>query len=1831
MRKYLFVIVIILINAAMISCSRQTESKTEGHVSNTPAPIGVIEEDSIGKFSDERNLNIVVAKPQGRVYIDNPTIVITFARDMIPLSEQVKSDTSSIIEISPSIKGIYHWKGTRTVEFTPTGKMDLNTTYTITVRQGTASFDKTYVLKNDYTFSFVNKGFRYIGMYVDSNTANKVISSAFPSKHTVYVKFNYPVKESSLSGQINVTDKDNKTVQIKTYVMPNTPDIVAIEFPKRLKRTQLHHILIGKGIRSDYGDCGMEDDISINVVTDSKFKLKSFPKELVHPNEYIFVQFTNPLNRNNYAFHIIDEHGDTVVNKYIYKYYSGENYYNISVNLKPATVYTVIFPKAYTDYNGNEMTEDFRFTFKTDDYDPRLSLPGYNILLENYLSRRIPLNAVNYDSVYVDIEDMREAGTGKIVFSGNIGCNSARNIYETVPMAFGTFVNNKPGLYIMRYREDWMSEAYYVCMSNAAMMTKLSPSGLTVLVYDLKTGKPVKDADISFKTYTGKTDRNGLCKLPYECSLFDIAEGFGYKYPVYYSKGNDRGGIVLAGYGNWRHYNAFYPPHFLHYDSEPYYRTMLFSYNDRGLYKPGETAYIKIMHRYLTGNGLETGHYDDAFVTVYNSRGEEIVKKTLKLNEYGNAVLKIDLPDNAPTGQYYARISVSKWAIRYNYFRVEEFKPLEFTVNMSSAKQHMHGNDSTVVSVNARYMYGAPMNGDTVFWTVTAAPQSFRPTGFSDYAFTSGSHFYTRQLLSGWGIIDENGYYSIREMPDMKGITSTAGISYKARVKSMSGQEITQSCNIIYHPVSVYLGINASRYFYTTDEKPLISLVGSDLNGNQSDIHNIKLTLVKTSYYSVQKSGTGGRLYWEYETVNDTVARKQVNTKNGEYIYTGNQDMASGYYTMYAEFEEDEHVYRTSCGFYKAGSGKAYWRMSNDNYIELIPDRKGDYVAGDTAKILIKSPLTDCRAVISLERDDIISTYSIDIKSTVEVLKIPIEDEYFPNVFVSAFVYKGREKAFTDKDSIDLGKPKYGVGYCTLNVNSESKKLFVSLDTEAQQYEPQDSVHIDINVKNNEGRGEQSELSIAVVDLGVLNLIGYTTPDPLAYFYRNRANTVSMFTNAGDVIGERNYGEKGETRGGGGADERFRSEFLSLVHYSGTLETDKNGKASIAIKLPDNLTTFRIIAVAGNDKKFGSSDHDITVSKTLMMTPNLPAFVRPGDSFEAGFIAVNNAEQPINIHIDAGTENINISDIENDMMLPGMDRKPVYFTFKTDENMIDSCSFRFSIAGGSYKDKLLVTIPFRNPPVTHVNALCGTSDSVEVHYIRKPAHYIENSMKLNIGLSSTGMNDLREATAYLFHYPYGCLEQRTSCILPYVLLKREIINNFNLTKRSNSNINSIVNNYLANLSNYQKSDGGFGIWPDSKYSNPYLSCYVCLVMHYAQEAGFRLNSRVTEKALAYMEDLINGKAGQTFYWNHYSDNTKRTIKIMAMAVMTQFGKSADNYITLYRQYIETMNTEQLMYYTIAIKKGKYEKERERINKRLQAMLSVESRIAYFGETEGDPWIYFDSVKNTAAGLMASLSINGKDTPYAYQIITWMLRERKENKWRTTQSNAYALMAISEYFSIFESKEPNFTASLLIDGIRSTERTFKGYDSNSYNYTIDEAAIKNEEAKIEFRKNGEGLLYYQMMLSFIPTGKVNAEDYGFSVSKDIIPFSETVKGIVKGEKYWIVIKVKTPKDRLYVAVDDPLPAGFEIINTAFKTNDNVSTGNTYNWYYGFNHKEIYYDRFLLFADYLPKGEHEYRYLVKANFTGEFHMPQTKASEMYTPEVFGTTSGDIIKIR
>jgi len=181
-----------------------------------------------------------------------------------------------------------------------------------------------------------------------------------------------------------------------------------------------------------------------------------------------------------------------------------------------------------------------------------------------------------------------------------------------------------------------------------------------------------------------------------------------------------------------------------------------------------------------------------------------------------------------------------------------------------------------------------------------------------------------------------------------------------------------------------------------------------------------------------------------------------------------------------------------------------------------------------------------------------------------------------------------------------------------------------------------------------------------------------------------------------------------------------------------------------------------------------------------------------------------------------------------------------------------------------------------------------------------------------------------------------------------------------------------------------------------------------------------------------------------------------------------------------------------------------------------------------------------------------------------------------------------------------------------------------------------------------QKKGAGRLYYRMGLRYTPrTLRLKAEQQGLVVTRTYEPVSgkDSVERLpsgryrVRGGKLVRVrLTITAPSRRYYVVVDDPLPAGFEIVDMQLKTSSGGlhlggrghSGGGYSHWSWIWNHKEKRDDRMLLFADRLWAGKYTYTYLVRATTLGSFIAPPARAEEMYHPEVMGHTATTAVEV-
>jgi hypothetical protein len=156
------------------------------------------------------------------------------------------------------------------------------------------------------------------------------------------------------------------------------------------------------------------------------------------------------------------------------------------------------------------------------------------------------------------------------------------------------------------------------------------------------------------------------------------------------------------------------------------------------------------------------------------------------------------------------------------------------------------------------------------------------------------------------------------------------------------------------------------------------------------------------------------------------------------------------------------------------------------------------------------------------------------------------------------------------------------------------------------------------------------------------------------------------------------------------------------------------------------------------------------------------------------------------------------------------------------------------------------------------------------------------------------------------------------------------------------------------------------------------------------------------------------------------------------------------------------------------------------------------------------------------------------------------------------------------------------------------------------------------------------------------------DNGIRIERSYEPYVENgtrpaASSYNAGDLVRVVLTFHLAKERRYVAVTDPLPAGFEAVESWFATTaaslrdvrseaDEVEDG-WFSWWRrgGFDHVERHDDRIQLFATRLSEGTHSFSYVARATTAGTFRTAPARAEEMYEPEVFGRTGTAVVEVR
>jgi uncharacterized protein YfaS (alpha-2-macroglobulin family) len=1847
-------------------------------------------------------LAVVHASPQGSTEAPHEydSIVVIFDHPVIPLESLSEGRGSGLMQLEPSFAGRYRWQNPRTLSFTPDEIFPYATEIQATIPAGTRSLDG-YVLKEDFSWTF--------------QTIRPRLLQHFPRHEQKWLKpdteillvFNQPIQKAKSHFSFKKAEEDNtgsavefslkvpSKEQLEENGIESPPEYNLLLQPKEKLLPDSRYIVeVFEGLRGQQGNLGMEKAISFHFETYSTFSFTSLDAGDHHnPRDSLRFVFSNPIPYNKFIQRV---HFEPEVS--IPDYYAGweqsDSTLWLNLPLQPETQYKFRIDAELQDIFGNTLPEDIGLEFTTAPYPASFSMNTRHRILEAYSDLNYPLYVVNTPEILVEAarlskEEILPLLAAQKIFQAGEKF-SKKNFFESQKKQTLPITRNRRDVFPLKLKEFFPENTKYgtlflqidtfledkwsrypkamLQVTELGLTAKFSPENNLIWVTELRTGQPLPEVAIEIRDdsnkiyWRGKTDATGMAESPGWKPL-GIKSKNQWSQPqqwIFATKGDDFAFISSQWNTGLSPYQFDIP---FDWNPKPV-EIQGYVFTERGLYRAGETVHIKGILRKRERGEWKTLDIEQVECEVLDPFNKRLLKRKVNLDTYSSFELEAETSEEASLGTYSIKVTVppaekdERESFLYSSFRVEAFKPAEFEVYLRSNQEDYIFGDMYDADARASYLFGGAMASQKVSWHLRLSPASYSPPGHKGFIFGNQIDRWeqygqedSRLLSSGEAELDKDGKIKISAKLNPIEEKNSVFAALEATVQGPSRNSISNRIQTLVHLGEYYIGLQPSTSFLPKGEEITVRAITVEPDGQVKPGRKIDLRLIKREWNSVRKSGIGGRFRWVSEKVDTVIDTKRIKTAREPQSVQFNPEKA-GFYILEAEGKDGRgNRIITKTYFYVTGTDYIPWERQDEDIVELIPD-SSNYRPGDVAKILVKSPYERANALITIEREFVMHTEVREIVGSSGQISIPIRSEHLPNVYVSVLLMQGRTTPKVTDNTQDLGKPSFKLGYTKLSVDPAEKRLSVEIKHMAQAYKPSEEVTLGIKVIDGKGKGTQTSIAVAVVDVGVLNLIGYKTPDPFSAFYSQKPLAVSTSDSRPFVLEQLIFGEKGEDVAGGLGETmkagftpslseiELRGDFRFTAYWNPSVDTDEEGNANVTFQLPDNLTTFRVMAVAQTrDSRFGRTENHFKVTKPLLLQASLPRFARVGDSFSGGVVVHNQTTEKSDVVLECKARGVLLEDetgIQNIALAPGESRE-VLFAFKVERPGKAEMDFRAQM--GEDSDGLHVTFPLKLPRPTETVALHGETTESADEKIRIPDEVYPEESMLAFSASSSALSGLEESVDFLTHYPYLCLEQRLSSILPYIVAK-DLLSDFNLSRLSRSEMKDHVQKGLKEIYEYQRGNGGFGLWPDSPHDSPFNSCYAAYALAKAREAGFAVEEQTIDRLIPYLKNLVRERTNKQNY--PYSQRTWKTIRVFALYALALFGQPEASFAEQLFVQRETLSLfgKTLLLKTLNKGKGSISAQNTLIQE-LMNKAKVSPTSAHFEDDEGREgrWIYASNSRTSALILQSLLEV-GKDDPLLSSVARWLVERRKAGTWTSTQDNFYVFYALSEFYRKYENVAPDFKIAVSMAGKELMEGSFKIKNKVERKIHPLSDLEPGKIVSLKIDKEGEGKLYYQARLSYAPKQEQAAIDQGLSVVKDITTLDgKPLESIRAGTLAVVTLKAILSQESLFVVLEDPLPAGFEAVNPAFLTESEEQrkrlevlsgTAGWQRWWQGFNHIEMHDDRVLLFADSLSPGIHTHRYLVRALTHGRFTAPGAKIEEMYAPEVFGRGAELVIQI-
>ena len=391
--------------------------------------------------------------------------------------------------------------------------------------------------------------------------------------------------------------------------------------------------------------------------------------------------------------------------------------------------------------------------------------------------------------------------------------------------------------------------------------------------------------------------------------------------------------------------------------------------------------------------------------------------------------------------------SYSESAWTEGSFRVESFRRATFVVSATTGAPAYVAGDFFEGTVEGRYLFGAPMGGQPVTYSLDKSDGAFTPEGFDAFRFGPLDVPYVYdQLVRDEGVLGADGTISRRVRLQGNDLGQPMTLTWEATVTDPARQEQAGRTSVTLHPALFYVGLRVATTYLDVSQKQemAVDVVTVDPAGAPVGDKEVEIELVRQQWNSVREVGADGRLRWRSEKTETTVGRQRLTTRAGRMARVTLPVTEGGAYVVRASATDLRgNAVRTDAFFWAAGGGYTAWERADDDRIELIPE-KTSYAPGETARLLVQSPFESATALVTVEREGVISSRLQTLTGSAPQIEIELDESHLPNVFVSVVLLNGRT-ARPAADA-DPGAPQFRMGLAELRVDPGARHLSVEVE-----------------------------------------------------------------------------------------------------------------------------------------------------------------------------------------------------------------------------------------------------------------------------------------------------------------------------------------------------------------------------------------------------------------------------------------------------------------------------------------------------------------------------------------------------------------------------------------------------------------------------------------------------------------------------------------------------------------------------------------------------------------------------------------------------------------